>query len=465
MRATHREREDTIKKLLIISYHFPPDSAIGAVRPAKFAKHLPEFGWTPVIYTVNEACYDSCDWSKFEEHLKKIEIYRTKPFPGPLQLYSRLRRKKAGSGEPKTGAEAREISRHTAPMKLISSLLRLPDVHQGWILDIAMQGRRILRRRGINVFMTSGPPMSTHLGGLLLKMTTGARWIADFRDPWTSMLEWDDNTFRSDLVNRIDRRLERMVVKTADAVVCTAPSVTRYFQTLLSDGQKKKVVTITNGFDSADFEHATSRETDSRKLRICHAGSLYLGRNPEPLFRALSALMARGAVGRDEIEVEFIGNQDYNGRSLSTLVEGHGLSGTVVLTGKMPFDKCFERLMQSHALLLFAQGQPQAIPGKVFEYLRMNKPILAIIDEGDTKDLLRSSHNCFVANPHEVREVEEKLLKVINTVRENGNQEVSIDHIEQYERRNLTRRLASLLTTENNHCRPAGGSIGGGRDG
>ena len=96
---------------MIISYHFPPDSAIGAVRPAKFAKHLPEFGWTPVIYTVNEACYDSCDWSKFEEHLKKIERYRTNPFPGLLQLYSRLRRERAGvPGQAKTGAETREDS-------------------------------------------------------------------------------------------------------------------------------------------------------------------------------------------------------------------------------------------------------------------------------------------------------------------------------------------------------------------
>jgi glycosyltransferase involved in cell wall biosynthesis len=298
--------------------------------------------------------------------------------------------------------------------------------------------------------------MSAHLGGLLLKMTTGARWVADFRDPWTSMLEWEDSTFRSDLVNRIDRRLERMVVKTADVLVSTAPSVTRYFRTLLSDEQKKKAVTITNGFDSADFEHAASPEADYRKLRICHAGSLYLGRNPEPLFRALSALMAKGAIGREEIEVEFIGNQDYNGRSLSKLVEGYGLSGTVVLTGKMPFDKCFARLMQSQALLLFAQGQPQAIPGKVFEYLRMNKPILAIIDEGDTKDLLRSSHNCFVANPHEIGEIEEKLLKVIDSVRGNGRQEASLDCIEQYERRNLTRKLASLLVAENNHCPSAG---------
>ena len=220
--------------------------------------------------------------------------------------------------------------------------------------------------------------------------------------------------------------------------------------------QKGKAVTITNGHDESDFDDAPFSKTKSSKMRVCHAGALYLGRNPEPLFRTLSDLLTKGVIERNEMEIEFIGEPHYNGHNLSHLVEKYALEGIVVLAGKMPFDQCLKRLKQSDGLLLFAQGQPQAIPGKVFEYLRMNKPILAIADDGDTKDLLGSSPHCFVANPHVGKEIEEKLLEMIKTVRGNGKREVVIDRMGQYERRNLTGKLASLLLEEKNYRRSAG---------
>ncbi len=276
------------------------------------------------------------------------------------------------------------------PKRLISSLLRLPDEHQGWIFSIAAHGRRILKEHGAGIFMTSGPPMSTHLGGLLLKKMTGARWIADFRDPWTTMQDWKDEAFRSQAALRIERWLERKTVTLADGIVTTAPSVTRYFQSLLPREEREKVITITNGYDDSDFQGLPQPEAIPPGMRLTHAGSLYLGRNPEPIFCALRSLIGKGAIGRSDLQVDFIGDPHFRGAPLSAMVQKYDLAETVSLSGKMGFRECFQRLLDSRGLLLLAQDQPQEIPGKVFEYLRLNKPTLVITDEGDTKDLLRA---------------------------------------------------------------------------
>ncbi len=434
-----------MKKLLIVSYHFPPDSAIGAVRPAKFAKYLPEFGWEPIIYTVNEKHYESCDASKFEDLLKGITIYRADPIPGPLQIYSGIRSRSTPATPPVGKTAKYEMSRPGFSKRLISSLLRLPDEHQGWIFTIAAHGRRIVKEHGIGVFMTSGPPMSAHLGGLLLKKITGALWIADFRDPWTTMQKWKGDAFRSNAALRIERWLEGKTASAADGIITTAPSVTRYFQSLLPRKDKEKVITITNGYDDSDFEGPSGDAAHQPGMRLTHAGSLYLGRDPEPLFGALRNLISTGAIGKGEVRVDFIGDPHYSGAPLSAMVQKYELSHTVVLPGKMAFRECVRRLQESRGLLLFAQNQPQEIPGKVFDYLRLNKPTLAIIDEGDTRDLLRTFPNFFLADPRKQGEIEEKLLETIRSMRDNGSP-APHDGIRRYDRRALTAELSSWLS-------------------
>jgi hypothetical protein len=434
-----------MEKLLIISYHFPPDSAIGAIRPAKFAKYLPEFGWKPIIYTVNEKHYESCDASRLEEPLKGIAIYRSSPIPGPLQLYSGIRSRSTPVTAPVGKAASHEMGRPGYSKRFISSLLRLPDEHQGWIFSIAAHGRRILKEHGISVFMTSGPPMSTHLGGLLLKKMTGAHWITDFRDPWTTMQEWKDEAFRSDTALRIERWLEGKTVSAADGIITTTPSVTRYFRSLLPREEREKVITITNGYDNSDFQGLPGDAANPPGMRLTHAGSLYLGRNPEPFFEALRNLITRGAIGSREVQVDFIGDPHYNGAPLSTMVQKYGLSHTVSLPGKMDFRECFQRLLDSQGLLLLAQDQPQEIPGKVFEYLRLNKPTLAITDEGDTRDLLQAFPNFFLADPRKQGEIEEKLLETMRSMRDKGRTRPD-DGITRYDRRALTAELSSWLS-------------------
>lgn len=447
-----------MKKVLIISYHFPPDAAIGAVRPGKFAQYLPEFGWKPVVLTVKEQHYESHDYGKMASVFDgTVKMHRVSLLPGPLQFYSEMRRRllevaderrfQVSDEEKKTGREQSPNRRRSIFSRLVSSLLRLPDVYQGWIINVALSGRRIIRREGIHTFITSGPPMSTHLGGLLLKVITGIRWIADFRDPWMSMHEFEDQSFRSEWRNRIEKRLERMVIAKADRVIATTPSVAKHFRSLLPEAPGARVSIIMNGYDDSDFEGLRSGEMLSPIIRICHAGTLYYGRNPEPFFQALSRLIDRGELDKNTIELEFIGNADFNGHPLSLLARKYHLVEQIVIVGKVTFHESLRRQKSAHALLLLAQKQPHAIPAKVFEYLKMSKPILVIADEGDTKRFLLPMPCCFVADAKRDDEIENRLMEMLRAIKDgSGNGRFGpAGQIEQFSRRNLTAQLASLL--------------------
>lgn len=440
-----------MKKVLIITYHFPPDAAVGAIRPAKFAKFLPEFGWEPIVYTVKEKYYGVCDYTKFEPALETIKIYRAKLIPGPLHIYSHLFHTKNNSYSVSPGSQPVKKIRQDAVGSLkrfFSSMLRLPDDKQGWIFNILLNGYRIMRKHKIDTFITSGPPMSTHIGGLLLKSMTQAKWIADFRDPWWTGNHWKkEYYYRTQVSDSLERRLESRVIRKADVVVSTAANLTEYFKLASSGHQKDKFLTITNGFDEGDFPGVRNNfSLHEPKILISHAGTLYFNRDPEPFFKVLSDLIKKRKVNKQDIEIHLIGDcRQYKGGSVKGLIDHYELSPIVKLLGVMPFDKTLERLTSSDALFLLAQGQPDQIPGKVFEYLRINKPIFAITEEGETKRILEEFENTFIADPAEEDDIAQKFLEMLKAIKNGSTYFDSLEKIKKYDRRHLTEKLARSL--------------------
>lgn len=439
-----------MKKILVIAYHFPPDAAIGAVRPAKFAKYLPDFGWEPIIYTIKERFYERSDYDKFEPALKGFKIHRGDLIPGPLQVYSILKELMMRSHS----VPSRSVIQGSSPVQqapgrfkgLLGSLLRLPDENQGWALNIAIEGYRISKQHKIDAFFTSGPPMSTHIGGALLKSIIGIKWIADFRDPWVTA-PWEAIRPHTRLTKALNRMLESWVVCNADIVLSTTESTTEYFRSIIKSGSTGKCVTIPNGYDDDDFGIITSAlPQKSSKVKVVYTGSLYANRNPEPFFAALQALVNKGQLNEDHVEVELIGNCSfYRGTSVHDLSERYGLRRIVRILDEMPYQACLERMINANALLLFAQGQPDQIPGKVFEYLRINRPIFAIAEEGETKKILEPISNALVANPEDTEDIAANFLKLLDLIGE-GVSSLGLDvNIKQYSRRELTKSLVGLL--------------------
>jgi hypothetical protein len=440
-----------MKKVLIISYHFPPDAAVGAVRPAKFAKYLPEFGWEPIIYTVKERYYESCDYSRFEPALNNLRIYRANLIPGPLQLYSRLIYKANktlnNTSHINQYLEGASQNRGSSLKRFLSCMARVPDDMPGWIFNILMGGYRIIKEHRIDVIITSGPPMGTHLGGLLLKHLTHAKWIADFRDPWKSPAWESHRIISSNFADYVDKLLELRVIFAADILVSTSPSLNNYFKSIVRSNKRNKCHIIPNGFDESDFlDLCKSTHVISPKIKITYAGSLAFSHNPEPLFIALHEMIQRGDISKERMEVDLVGECAYwGGLSVQSLINKYDLDPMVRLIGKISFRECLERMVESDALLLFAQGHPWAIPSKVFEYLRLKKPIFVLTEEGDTKKLLQSFQNAFVVDSKNIETIEQSFLALITFIKKGIGVTDLEGKFKQFDRRNLTENLASYL--------------------
>jgi glycosyltransferase involved in cell wall biosynthesis len=442
------------RRVLIISYHFPPDGAMGAVRAAKFAKYLPEFGWKPVVYTLKEQYYETRDYTRLEPVLKSIPVHRGTLIPGPLQSYSRVKGLMTGSRSGPHTIPTKAEKWHTpgANMagrmkRLVSALLRLPDEEQGWIVNAAIGGLRLAQKYKVAAFVTSGPPMSTHLGGLLLKKATGIRWIADFRDPWIAS-PWQKIRPHTSFTHAMDKRLESWVVRNADIIVSTTASATAYFKSVLPPEEQNKCLTITNGFDDDDFGSLGEvRPQTGSKIKIIYAGSLYLNRNPEPFFAALGRLVSTGQVSENQVDIELIGScLSFRGASVLGLAAQYGVQNMVRILDTIPYHECLDKMIGASGLLLLAQGQPDQIPGKVFDYFRINRPILAIAEEGETSKALKPFANAFVADPENMEDIAEKLLNFLKAINDGVRCLDIAGSLEKYSRRELARQLSGCLT-------------------
>lgn len=379
-----------LKKVLIISYHFPPDAAIGALRPSKFAKYMPACGWDPIILTVKECYYPKTDQSKTKD-LKHIrEIYRTGMLPHSSRIYPQLkayfRRQDPGAVSPATFHAPSKKSKPVGFFKrLVFSLEHLPDDKQVWIAIAVWKGFRIIRTRNVHCILTSGPPMSCHVIGLLLRKMTGLKWVADFRDPWLSST-WKPPALRSRFSDSIEHWLEKSVVLNADKVVTASRRMQEDFTRRYPSIHAKTEVVL-NGYDPADYADDTVSlaPRDPFIFTMTHTGTMYKNRTAVPFLRALSDLIKDGEIPKDRVRVNFIGESGTIRNVVTDLV----LDDVVAVIDSVDYKTCIQYLRESDVLLLFAQNQPLQIPGKFYDYIAVRKPILIFTEEGATADLAK----------------------------------------------------------------------------
>lgn len=389
-----------MKKILLVSYHFPPDASIGALRPAKFAKYLPQFDWKPIILTVDDRYYPCVDESKLRDVGSVPEIYRTTLLPQLGRIYvnlkTRLQKRHLHTGLDKPHQSlTTEGTSLSFPRRLFLSLEGLPDNKRNWIAPATWMGLKIILREKVDAIFTSGPPMSCHVIGLLLKAATGRRWIADFRDPW--LLHRENSLVASTAFSRaIEAWLERTTVINADRIVLTTermradlhqrhPAITR------------KTAVILNGYDPPDFNTAALSQcrSDRQHFTLTHAGTIYYHRTAEPFLVCLSYLINGGQIPRARIRVDFLGASP----GVRERCRHLGIDDVVRVVDAMDYHRCIERLYGSDVLLLFAQGQPLQIPAKFYDYIAVGKPILVFAEDGATADLARELDGPIVVGP------------------------------------------------------------------
>jgi glycosyltransferase involved in cell wall biosynthesis len=387
-------------RILLISFHFPPSAAIGGMRMANFARWLPALGWEPQVLTIAERHIELLDSERMRD-VDGVAIHRTSILPSALDLYGAAKARLRGARRAPPGATeaAQEALPATGPAReslrarlrrYVLSFLLLPDHERGWIIPATRAAVRLLRRERMQWFMTSCPPYSVHLIGLAVKSLTGARWAADFRDPW--MTTGSKRMYPTcALSRRIESWIEKKVVERADLVVFNVERLSHAYRERYHHVRADKFVHIPNGIAPRLIEDARPVQKYER-FTLAYTGSLYVGRTPEPVFQAIARLIAEGRTKPDAIRVKLVGHcRTVNGVSTAALARRHGLEACVEITDPLPHSEAMDVVRRSHLALLLAPRLPFSIPGKVYDYLAAGTRILAIAEDGGTADLVRST--------------------------------------------------------------------------
>jgi glycosyltransferase involved in cell wall biosynthesis len=388
--------------ILLISYHFPPSAAVGGRRAANFAASLRSLGWDVRALTIPDRAIEQIDRGRLQS-VKGVPIDVAAVWPtlvGVVSALARLRRQIRPAEPPAVPPAVPDALRPMAAPRgeSIARRLRryflsfgfLPDGEKGWIVPAVIRAVRIIRRQRLDWFMTSCPPYSVHVIGLAVKTLSGARWVADFRDPW--MTTGSKRLYPTCAASLgIESWLERRVIENADLVVFNVERLRDAYRARYGDVPPDKLVFIPNGI-AAQPQNAERAMPRYERFTISYTGSLYVGRSPEPVFEAVSRLIQSGAVQADAVRILLVGQCRLIDRQpTESVVRRHGLESVVEVQDQVPHAQAVEVIRRSHLALLLAPNLPYQIPAKVYDYLGAGTRVLAIAEEGGTADLLKAT--------------------------------------------------------------------------
>jgi len=430
-----------MKKVLIISYYFPPSGGAGVQRVLKFVKYLPQFGWEPVVLTADEnADFPARDSTLLSEIPEGVRVVRTRIFE-PYRLYRKLTGKAEG--------EALDIATNTRESRRglgekasewVRSTFFIPDARRFWTGPAVRAGREILKSDKIDLIFSSAPPYTCHLIGKELKRASHLPWVADFRDSWVG---WLSAPKRSFLPHQIDLQLEGSVLSKADCLIAVSDGVRDDLVSRHADAGSGKWATIPNGFDEDDFK-GISAKTDPNRFVLTYAGTLYGKRNPFVLLEALKGLLSERPGLRDRLLLRFVGRAD------AAFVKAFGTFGrTVEFIPYVSHRESLQFLADSSALLLIIDDAPASrsiVTGKLFEYVGARKPIFALAPDGAAAYLVRSLDAGVVVHPNDMVEIKRALGRLVEQWEQKSlHYPADAGKARQYERKHLTRELAGLF--------------------
>ncbi len=372
-----------LKRVLILTYYWPPAGGAGVQRWLKFSKYLPQNGWEPVIYTSENAEYPAIDLSLEKDVNPETKVLRTEPWE-PYNFYKKLLGKKKGEN-----VSAGFISEKKKPgmMQKLAVWIRgnyfIPDARKFWIKPSVKYLSKWLAENKVDAMVSTGPPHTMHLIALGLKQKFNIPWIADFRDPWTN-IDFYDQLMLSSSADKKHRRLEKEVLDRADKIVTVSWHWADDFKKLCG----KNIDVITNGFDEADFKGSSAAV--KKEFAFHHIGALNKDRNPHAFWKGLKAAMGEVPALKENLKIRLVGKTDF---SVFESLKECGLEQYTEKVEYVPHNEIISFVCSSPILLLPLNNTPNIlgiIPGKLFEYLASHRPIFCIGDPaGDTPKIIR----------------------------------------------------------------------------
>jgi len=439
------------KYVLIVTYYFPPAGGPGVQRVTKFIRYLEEFGWTPIVLAPENPEYQAQDASLAKE-LPADLIVRKAPIFEPYDLYRKFTGMKKGVSLD-VAVNTRDQSKRTFKQRIaefIRATFFIPDARIGWYRNAVREGEKIINEYPISAIYSSSPPYSVSLVARKLARKSGIPWVAGFRDPWTG--------FESSTPDRwfipamIDKKLERSVFRDAKLIDIAWKGIMLDARGKYPELPESKFVHIPNGFDSNDFsepniERRSQRQSGS-KFTITHSGSLYGPRNPKTFLEAIKRLIARGEIDKENVCLRFVGR---SGPEIDVMLADPEISMMVEKINYVPHTEAVRLVSDSDILLLIVddtETTKHIVPGKVYEYLGAMRPLIALAPpEGAIGDLLRETSGGEIIKQSDIEQISRSILSLYRRWErgENLSSTMNTDAIKKYERREATRKLASLF--------------------
>lgn len=366
-----------MKRVLVISYYWPPSGGSGVQRWVKMCKYLPSMGWQPVVYTPENPALTSTDDTLSADIPPQVEVVRRRIVePGQFARRS-------------TGAQVTPINGQKKTLKQrIAMWIRgncfIPDPRVVWVPASVRFLKEYLKAHPVDAIVSTGPPHSMHLIARRVALATGLPWVADFRDPWTRMFYFKHLSLTR-ISCRIHEKLEKKVLRDATAVVAVSPLVQEDFRAMTST----PVELVTNGFDDSDFPFgavaADSAVSDSAaqvppdgRFTLVHAGLFASDGNPLSLWDAIASLVREDASFAERFRLVLCGKTD---RAVLDSIAAAGLEGYTENLGYVNHTQVVELMKNASALMLPLRQEPEyraTLPGKLFEYLASRRPIIGI---------------------------------------------------------------------------------------
>lgn len=427
------------RKVLIITYYWPPSGGAGVQRWLKFVKYLRNFGWEPVVYTPENPEYPAIDNSLLKDIPQGIEIVRT-PIWEPYSFYKKL------VGAKKTERiNAGFLSEKKRPglAERFSIWLRgnffIPDARKFWIKPSIKFLVKYLKQHPVDAIVSTGPPHSMHMIAHGVKKRTGLPWLADFRDPWTN-IDFYHELMLSSWADRKHHKQEMSVLKKADEVVVISNSMKTDFLKLL----KRDYSVITNGYDQDDIA-GVDVKIDER-FSVAHIGTMVKTRNPLLLWEVLSEEVLKDTDFANDLEIKLVGSVDY---SVTESIEAAGLGNYVNKISYVPHNEVVKIQQQSQVLLLLINDTPNAkviLPGKFFEYMAARRPILCIGPrDGDAAEVILETNAGYVSEKDDKESIRKAINELYSRFR-TGKNIVDSKGIARFSRESLTGRMAECLS-------------------
>lgn len=373
-----------MKKVLFISYFWPPSGKASLHWPLDIIRHLPKDEIEPVILTVEDESFTQKD----ETLLKKVDpnwtIIKSKSLE-PFHLYRKFTGKK--KDEKLVASETISLENKGVAHRIslwIRLNLFIPDARVGWNFTAIKAAKSYIKQNKIDVVVSIGPPHSSHLIGSKLSKTFSIPHIPVFIDPWTDIIYYK-NLKRSFITKKIDNHFEKSVLQNAAQVIFVTKSMEEDYQKKY-DFLKGKSNILYWGYDEDDFDNIKFNKTSGKEKIIAHAGNLFSYQNPKNFWKQIVIENETG----NKFRIKFIGSVD---TEILDYLNEIGLNDCVELAGFLPYSEMIKQILEAD-LLIVCSSEPRHVPGKLFEALRTRNPIIAFGNNNDeVKRIIEESNS------------------------------------------------------------------------